>query len=398
MELSRISASALPSATLSLNADAKRLKRQGEDVVMFTVGEPDFDTPENIKQAAHLAIQGGHTKYTPTSGTPELREAVCRKFLRDNGLSYEPNQVVASNGAKQVLYMVMLSILDPEDEVILAAPYWVSYAEQARYCGAAAVAVDCTSSPGLKLTPELLKNAITPRSKLLVLNSPCNPSGGVYTEAELRALVEVAPAHDLWIISDEVYEFFIYDGAVHHSPAGFGDDAYSRVITVNSVSKTYAMTGWRIGYAAGPKEVIEAAGRLQGNISSAPNSIAQKAAIEALDGPQDSVQEMRRAFQERRDFIVESLNSMAGIQCPVPQGAFYAYPDVSALFGKKYGGRAVEDSAGLCTALLDASRFAAIPGSAFGTEGYLRLSYATELKSIEKGMERLAQFLETAEG
>ena len=397
MRLSKIAANATPSATLSLNAKAKSMAREGEDVVILTVGEPDFDTPDNVKQAAIRAVQAGYTKYTPAAGAPELRSAVAHKLRKDNGLDYEPNQILVSNGSKQALYMIMLCLLEEGDEVLLAAPYWVSYAAQAEVCGARPVAVDATSTSDLKLTPDVLRRAITPKSKLLVLNSPCNPSGVVYSGDELHAIVDVALEHDLWILSDEVYEMLIYDGLLHVSIASLSDEAYRHTITFNAVSKTYAMTGWRIGYAAGPLEVIGAAASLQSNLTSGPNSIAQRAAIEALTGEQDSVAEMHRAFAERRDLIVDGLNKIPGIRCLKPQGAFYAFPDCRELLAHTYAGRKVEDSMALSEALLDAVKLAVIPGAAFGAEGYLRFSYAAEGGEIRKGLERFAEFVRMRE-
>jgi len=396
MKLSRIAAAAEPSATLSLNARAKELAREGLDVVMFTVGEPDFDTPDNIKQAAHRAIQSGYTKYTPAPGIPELRAAVADKLRRDNGLDYGADQIIISNGAKQALYLIMLCLIQEGDDVLIPAPYWVSYPEQVRICGARPVAVDCTGTEDLKLTGELLRKSITSASKLLVLNSPANPTGAVLRERELRDIVEVALAHGLWIVADEIYEKLIYDGLEHVSLAGLGDEAYGRVITLNGVSKTYAMTGWRIGYAAGPRDVIEAASRLQSNLTSGPNSIAQKAALEALTGPQDSVAEMRQQFQERRDLMVRLLNEVPGVSCLKPEGAFYCFPDVSGLLGRTYGGKRVQNSVQLAEALLDEVKLAVVPGSPFGAEGYVRLSYAVSRETIQEGIERLAEFAAAA--
>ena len=394
MTLSRAAQGVKPSATMSLNSRAKALARRGVDVVSFTVGEPDFDTPENVKQAAHRAIQSGFTKYTAAAGMPELREAVARKFQADNGLDYAPEQVLVSNGGKQTLYMILLALVQQGDQVLLPAPYWVSYADQAVMCGAEPVAIDCTESEGMKLTPERLEAALTDRARALVLNSPCNPTGAVLTPEELRGVVRVALDHGLWIISDEIYEKLIYDGLEHASPASLVEGAIEKVITVNGVSKTYAMTGWRIGYAAGPAEVIGAAVRLQSNLSSGPNSIAQKAALEALTGPQESVAEMRDAFERRRPLLVDGLNRVPGVRCAMPRGAFYAFPNVTGLLGKSYGGRRVETGVELCEALLDQEQMAVVPGSAFGAEGYVRFSYATSEETIRKGLERLTRFAE----
>ncbi len=393
MSLSRIAAGAEPSATLSLNATAKRMMSEGVDVISFAVGEPDFDTPDNIKQAAHRAIQSGFTKYTPAAGMPELRHAIAGKLKADNGLDYAPEQILVSNGAKQALYMIMLCLLDEGDEVLLPAPYWGSYADQALMCGARPVPIDTTGT-GLRLTADMLRDAVTDRSKLLLLNSPCNPSGVVLTADELRAAVEVALEHGLWIMSDEIYEKLIYDYAEHVSPAGFSKEAHERTITVNGLSKTYAMTGWRLGYAAGPAELIRAAASLQSNSTSAPNSMTQKAGVEALTGSQDAVEEMRGIYDERRGLLVEGLNGIPGIECTAPQGAFYVFPDCSGLIGRSRDGKRIENTLQLCQALLEGARIALVPGSAFGAEGYVRFHYATSSENIGKALERLARFVE----
>ncbi len=394
--LTRVAAEAEPSATMALTSKAKQLMREGVDVAVFTVGEPDMNTPSNVNQAAHKAIDGGFTKYTDAAGTPELRQAIVRKLSADNGLDYRPEQILVSNGAKHVLYQLMLCLLEEGDEMLLPAPYWVSYAEQARICGAKAVIVDCTDCPGMKPDVERLKQAVTDRTKGLMLNSPSNPTGMVLTRAAIEALVQFAIERGLWIISDEIYEKLIYGNAEHFSPAAVSDVAREQVFTVNGVSKTYAMTGWRIGYAAGPAEVIRAAARLQSNMTSAPNSIAQKAALEALNGPQESVAEMRDIFDQRRLHLVEGLNQLPGVRCAMPQGAFYAFADCRELLGRTFGDMRVDNSLQLCDALLKQAQVAAVPGSAFGAEGYVRFSYATSDQTIEKGLARLMRFLEGA--
>lgn len=398
MSLSKIAASSTPSATLALDAKAKQLLRQGAPVVLFTVGEPDFDTPDNIKQAAHRAIQSGFTKYTAAAGMLELRRAIAQKLKDDNGLDYAPEEVLVSNGGKQAIFMIMLCLVQDGDEVLLPTPYWVSYADQTRICGARPAAIGATGTADFKLTPEALEKAITKRSKLLVLNTPCNPTGAVLTRDELSPLVEVALAHDLWILSDEIYEKIIYDGLEHVSAASLSDQARQRVITINGLSKTYAMTGWRVGYAAGPQEVIKAAVNIQSNTTSAPNSIAQRAALEALTGPQDSVGEMREAFDRRRRLLVDGLNAIPGISCFMPQGAFYAFADCRGLLGKSYKGKRVDTSHDLCAALLGQVQVAVVEGSAFGAEGYLRFSYATSAEAIAAGLERLQRFVAGRDG
>jgi len=398
VSLSDIAAGAKASATMALNARAKNLSLRGKDVVNFTIGEPDFDTPDNVKQAAHRAIQAGFTKYQPAAGMSELREAIARKLQADNGLNYEPGEVLVSNGAKQALYMTMLCLVQQGDQVLIPAPYWVSYVHQARFCRAEVVVIDATGTEDLKPTPDLLADALTDRARLLVLNSPCNPTGAVLTGEEFAALVELALERDLWIISDEIYEKLVYDGAQHVSPAAFSKEARDRIITINGASKTYAMTGWRLGYAAGPLEVIQAAGRLQSHMTSGPDSVAQRAALEALTGPQDSVEEMRVAFDRRRHLLVDGLNAIPGISCLVPQGAFYAFPDCRGLLGKSYAGRKVQDSLELCEALLDQAGVAAVPGTAFGAEGFIRLHFAKADEEIEKALERLGAFAESCDG
>lgn len=397
MRLSQLARNAQPSATLSLNSTAKQMVAEGHDVKMFTVGEPDFDTPDHIKQAAVRALNAGKTKYTPASGTAGLREAIADKFSSDNDLPYDPDQILVSNGAKHALYMIMQCLVDEGDEVILTAPYWVSYSSQVEYCGGKPVVVDATSNPDLKMTPDQLADAITDKTTALVLNSPCNPSGVVYTREELKDIMEVAIDNDIWVLSDEVYEELIFGDVAHASPASFGDEALARTITFNAVSKTYAMTGWRIGYAGGPPEVIEAAGRLQSNMTSGPNSIAQEAAVEAITGDQSSVSDMRETFGKRRDIIVEGLNAIEGIECIEPEGAFYALPNCSGLLGATYAGRKVDDSMALSQALLEEVKLAVVPGAPFGAEGHLRFSYATSEETIEEGLQRLEDFVSSSD-
>jgi aspartate aminotransferase len=379
---------------MALDARARQLMRAGSDVAVFTLGEPDFDTPDNVKQATYRALQSGFTKYTEAAGMLELRQAIAGKLERENGVSYAPEEILVANGAKHVLYEMLLCLVEPGDQVILSAPYWVSYADQALMCGAEPVIVDVTDRRDMKLTPQRLQAAVTDRTRALILNSPCNPTGTVLTGDEVRELVAAALSLGLWIISDEIYEKFMYDGAEHLSPASLSPEARQHVITVNGFSKTYAMTGWRLGYAAGPADVIRAAARLQSNMTSGPNSFAQKGAIEALQGSQDSVEEMRQAFDQRRHVLVEGLNRLSGVSCPMPQGAFYAFPDCRPLLGKQYGGRRLTNSLQLSEALLEHARVAVVPGSAFGAEGYLRFSYAASVEVVRKGVERMASFVE----
>ena len=378
-----------PSATLAISTQAKAMKARGIDVIAMSAGEPDFDTPEHIKDAAIQAIRDGATKYTPAVGTPELRRAICDKFQRDNGLTYEPAQIVVGCGGKHVLFETMQALLDKGDEVIVPAPYWVSYPEQVKLLGAQPVIAEPSSH--LKITAEELKQAITPKTKLFILNSPSNPSGVVYEKEELLALADVILDTGIYVLSDEIYEKILYDGMIHHAIAGIKDGMRTRTITVNGVSKAYAMTGWRIGYAAGPKEIMAAVSKIQSQQTSNPCSIAQAAALAALTGPQESTAEMVTAFDERRKVIVDRLNRIERVSCPTPAGAFYVFPNVSALYGSSYEDRRIEGSVDLCTFLLEKMHVACVPGSAFGMDAHIRLSYATSMENIEKAMDRIEE-------
>lgn len=371
------------------------MRRAGIDVISLSAGEPDFDTPRNIKEAAIRAIEEGFTKYTtPGSGIVELKEAICRKFKRDNGLEYAPDQVIVNNGAKHSLFLAVMALVNAGEEVIIPAPYWVTYTEQVRLVGADPVVVPTRAENGLKLTAEEFRRAITPRTRMLILNSPSNPSGMVYSRAELQALAEVAVAHGIYVLSDEIYEMLIYDGAEHHSIAALGPEIKELTLVVNGVSKAYSMTGWRIGYAGGPREIIAGMDVIQSQEVSHPSSISQKAAVEALNGPQESVAEMRLAFDARRRYMVERLNDIPGVSCPLPQGAFYAYPVVSPFYGRRAGKWEIADSVSLCEYLLEEAKIACVPGAGFGTEEHIRLSYATSLEKIEQAMDRLEAALE----
>jgi aspartate aminotransferase len=392
MKLSKRASSISPSPTLGITAKAKKMQAEGIDVVGFGAGEPDFDTPDHIKAAAKKAIDAGFTKYTPTAGIPELKAAICEKFKKDNGLDYEPGEIIVSCGAKHSIFNAVLTLCEEGDEVILPAPYWVSYSEMIKLAGAKPVIVKTTHQSGLKVTPEQLRKAINPKTKLFILNSPSNPTGMVYSKEELRALGKILAEAGVCCISDEIYEKIIYDGKEHVSIASLSVEMKKLTIVVNGVSKPYSMTGWRIGYAAGPKEVIQAMSNLQDHSTSNPTSISQKAALEALKGPQDSVKKMVKAFAERRDYIVKRLNAIDGIDCLTPEGAFYAFPNVSKLFGRKYGKHVIKDSFSLAELLLTEARVAVIPGAVFGDDHYLRLSYATSMKDIEKGMDRIEEF------
>jgi len=375
-----------PSATLAITARAKALRAQGVDVISFGAGEPDFDTPEHIKDAAIRALEGGFTKYTPATGIEELKEAICEKFERENGLSYSPEEVIVTCGGKQALYNIAMALFEEGDEVLVPAPYWVSYPAMIRLAEAEPVIVQTHEEEGFKLSPEALEDAITPKAKALIINSPSNPAGTAYTKEELEALVEVALRHDLWIISDEVYEHIVYDGFKHVSVASLAPEVKERTIVVNALSKTYSMIGWRMGYAAGPKEVIAAMGKVQSQSTSNPTSFAQKGAVAALRGPQGEVAKMREEYQRRRDLIWQLLTSIEGVSCFKPLGAFYVFPSFKAYLGGK-----VKDSTELGAYLLEEAQVAVVPGVEFGKEGYLRLSFPVSPELIEEGVRRIAE-------
>ncbi len=378
------------SITMQISAKAAQLKREGVDVITLSAGEPDFDTPQNIKNAAIRAIEQGFTKYTtPSSGIIELKEAICRKFLSENNLNYEIEQVTVNNGAKHSLFLAVAALVNRGDEVIIPTPYWVTYSEQPRLVGGHPIIVRTQPENGLKITPEEFQAAITSRTRMLFLCSPSNPSGAIYTKSELEDLAQIAVKNNVYVLSDEIYEKLLYDGAEHHSIASIDEEIKKLTIVVNGVSKAYAMTGWRIGYAGGDAEVIHGMNKIQMQEVSHPSSISQKAAVEALDGPQESIEEMRKAFDQRRRYMVDRLNSIEGICCSMPKGAFYAYPDVSAFYGKKIGTQYIRDSVDVCNFLLEKGRVACVPGVGFGTEEHIRLSYATSMDLIENAMERI---------
>lgn len=393
MALSRIAREVKTSATLAITAKAKQLAAKGVDVIGFGAGEPDFDTPENIKNAAIKAIKDGYTKYTPTSGAPVLKEAICEKLFKDNHLKYSPSQIIVSAGAKQAILNIVLVLCDIGDEAIIPTPYWVSYPEMVVMASATPVFLKTTDKEHFKITKESLARVITPRSKLLFINSPGNPTGMVYTEKELREIVSFAVEKGLYVISDEIYEKILYDGARHFSPAAFSEECYKKVITINGFSKVYSMTGWRLGYAAGPEEIIKAATNIQDHTTSGANSITQLAGVEALKGNQDSVGMMVREFDKRRKYTVERLNKIKEVSCLLPQGAFYAFPNVSDLYKKKVGGQSVTNSFDLVNLLLEKAHVAFVPGAPFGSDDYIRISYATSMGNIEKGIDRFEKFL-----
>ncbi|MFZ5633390.1 MAG: pyridoxal phosphate-dependent aminotransferase [Bacillota bacterium] len=382
-----------PSPTLSIDAKAKRMVVEGVDVVNFGVGEPDFDTPEHIKQAAIEAINKGMTKYTPVPGTDPLRAAVAKKFKEDNGLEYQPSQIVVSAGAKHSLYNAFQVLCREGDEVILPAPYWVSYLEQIKLAGGIPIIVQTRASNGFKLVPEELESVITRRTGLIILNSPSNPTGAVYTRDELEALGEILLRNGVFIISDEIYEKLIYDGMEHVSIASLSPGLKEQTVVINGVSKSYAMTGWRIGYAAAPQAVAKAMADLQSHSTSNPTSIAQAASVAALEGPQEPLQEMVREFNRRRDYMLERVNAIPGLSCGRPGGAFYLFPDMSGYIGRTYKGEKIEGAKDLAGPLLEDARVAVVPGVAFGDDRCFRLSYATSMERISEGMDRIEKFL-----
>lgn len=386
---SRISAS----PTLAIDSKYKAMKAEGIDVIGFGAGEPDFDTPENIKQAAMEAIKNGQTKYTPASGTPALKKAICQKLKVDNGLSYTPDCIVVSNGAKHSLINSFNAILNPGDEVIVPAPYWVSYTEMIKLADGVPVVIETKEEDGFKFTAQELREAITDKTKALVLNSPSNPTGMLYGESELREIAKIVVEHDIFVIADEIYEKLIYDGNKHVSIASFGEEIKKRTIIVNGVSKSYAMTGWRIGFTAASPEITKIMANIQSHAASNPSSISQAAALEAYSGPQTAVEEMRKVFEERRNYMVERINKIDGVSCTKPEGAFYVMMNIKEVLGREYFGKTVNTSDEFCSLLLEKSLVALVPGSGFGAEGFVRWSYATSMENIKKGLDRLEQFL-----
>ncbi|WP_413200696.1 pyridoxal phosphate-dependent aminotransferase [Nostoc piscinale] len=373
-----------PSLTLAIAAKAKAMKAEGIDVCSFSAGEPDFDTPAHIKAAAAKALAEGKTKYGPAPGEPKLREAIAQKLKSDNGLDYKAENVIVTNGGKHSLYNLILSLIDPGDEVIIPAPYWLSYPEMVTLAGGVSVIVNTDASTGYKITPEQLRQAITPKTKLFVLNSPSNPTGMVYTPEEIKALAQVIVDADIYVVSDEIYEKILYDGAEHISIGSLGKEIFERTFISNGFAKAYSMTGWRLGYLAGPVEIIKAANSIQGHSTSNVCTFAQYGAIAALEESQDCVAEMLQAFTKRRQVMLERINAIPGLYCPKPDGAFYLFPDIS-----KTGLKSLE----FCDALIEEHQVAVIPGIAFGADNNIRLSYATDLATIEKGLDRLEKFV-----
>ena len=394
MEFSQRAQSVTGSITLAIDAQAKRMKAEGQDVVGFGAGEPDFGTPKHIIDAAKAALDAGETRYTPSSGTLKLRQAVCDKLRRDNGLAYEPSQIIVSNGAKHSLYNAFQALLNPGDEVIVPSPYWVSYPELIRMADGVPVYVQAHEEDAFVLKPAALEAAITGRTKALVLNSPSNPCGAVYTRQDLEALAEVIRAHDLCVISDEIYEELIYDGYEHVSIASL-PGMQERTMVINGMSKAYAMTGWRIGYAAGPLEWIKVMGNVQSHATSNPNSIAQAAAVAALEGPRDDLDCMRATFDQRRRLLVSGINGIEGLSAELPHGAFYVMVNISGVIGKSCQGRRIEGSMDFTALLLETQKVAVVPGVGFGADQCVRLSYATGEDNIRKGLERIKAFVQS---
>ena len=383
-----------PSPTIAVTTKAAELKAQGRDVIGLGAGEPDFDTPQNIKDAAKRAIDAGRTKYTPVDGIPELKKAICAKFLAENGLSYAPNQISVGTGGKQILYNALMATCNPGDEVIIPAPYWVSYPDMVELAGGTPVCVVAGIDQDFKLSPAQLEAAITPKTKWFIFNSPSNPTGAGYTRAELRALCDVLLRHpQVWIMSDDMYEHLVFDDFVFTTPAQVEPALYDRTLTCNGVSKSYAMTGWRIGYAGGPAHLIKAMGTIQSQSTSNPSSVSQYAALEALTGPQDFLAPNRALFQRRRDLVVAMLNDAVGITCPKPEGAFYVYPDISGCIGKTSPkGVKITDDEVFATALLEETGVAVVFGAAFGLSPNFRVSYATGDEVLREACSRIQKF------
>jgi aspartate aminotransferase len=391
--LSNRAKSLRPSPTLAINAKAKAMQAQGIHVISFGAGEPDFDTPGNIKKAAIKAIEEGFTKYTPVGGIDELKDAIIHKFKRDNHLTYKRSEILVSCGGKHSFYNLAQAIFDQGDEVIIPAPYWVSYPPMVSLAGGTPVIVDTREEDDFKITPESLGAAVTPKTKALILNSPSNPTGCAYSKKELEKIAEIAISRNFFLISDEIYEKIVYDGFEITSIASLGEEIKKRTIIVHGVAKTYAMTGWRIGYTAGPEEIISAMNNIQSQSTSNPTSIAQKASVEALIGPQDKVEKMVSAFGQRRNYIVNRLNEIHGVSCYKPVGAFYVFPNFSHYYGKTYQGKKITNSTALADYFLDVAKVALVPGVEFGADPFERLSYATSMEDIREGVDRIEETL-----
>ena len=393
MKLSRKAEQISESITLSITATAKKMKDEGLDVIGFGAGEPDFNTPEYIRQSAINAIHNGYTKYTPTSGIPELKKAIVTKFKNDNNLNYSSTQIIVSTGAKQCLANAFQAILNPGDEVIVPTPYWVSYPELIKLADGVPIFVCTEESNNFKYTRAELNKVATNKTKAIIINSPNNPTGAVYNESELKMIAEFAKEKDLFIISDEIYEKLIYGDSKHVSIASISKDAYDRTIVINGVSKTYAMTGWRLGYAAANEKIIKLMGNIQSHTTSNPNSIAQCAAVEALNGDKTTITSMVSEFRKRRDYMVSKINSITNLSCTVPDGAFYVMVNISMVIDKKINNEIIKNSLDFSKHLLELEKVAVVPGNGFGVSNYIRLSYATSMENIVKGLDRIENFM-----
>ncbi|NLI89809.1 MAG: pyridoxal phosphate-dependent aminotransferase [Epulopiscium sp.] len=397
MKISKMALGITPSSTLAITAKAKEMKAEGIDVVGFGAGEPDLDTPDYIKDAAITAINEGFTKYTPVPGILPLREAISKKLLEDNNLSYKPTQIVVNNGAKHSLTNTFMAILDPGDEVIISAPYWLSYPQMVKMAHGNPCIVETKRENSYKLTPEEFENAITDKTRAIIINSPSNPTGVVYTEDELRELGKIAIKHDIYIVSDEIYEYLVYDGTKHISIASLGQEYYDRTIIINGLSKSYSMTGWRIGYVAAPENVAKAISSIQSHATSNPNSISQKASLAALNGDKTFINEMREIFSKRRDYMCGRLNNIEGLDVIKPQGAFYCFINTEKLNGKKFNGKEINEAKDFADILLEDFSVVVIPCADFGTPECIRLAYAISMEDIEKGLDRIEECVNSLE-
>ncbi len=391
--LSTVASQVQASATMALDALYKQMKADGEDVIGFAAGEPDFDTPDHIKEAGIAAIQNNETRYTPASGTVELKRAVCQRLREDCGVDYQTNQIVVSSGAKHIIYVALQALVNPGDEVILPAPYWVSYLELIRMVGGTPVIVSAGEHEEFKLTPDKLEAAVTDKTKCLILNNPSNPTGMMYTRSELQAIANICVRHDIYVLSDEIYYKLVYDGAEFISLPSLGDEIKARTILINGVSKSYAMTGWRIGYSASNPEIAKVMANYLSHSTSAPNTIAQKAALAALTSSQEPVEQMRLAFQQRRDYMESRMNAIPGISCLLPHGAFYVMMNIEKLMGKTMYGTTIRSADDFSDIFLRVGHVCIVPCTSFGAPTFLRWSYATSMENIREGMDRLEKFL-----
>lgn len=394
--ISRRASQISPSPTLALDAKAKAMQAQGLDVISFGVGEPDFNTPEHIGQAGIDAIKQNFTRYTPAAGIPDLKKAVCERLKINFGQEYQPNQIVVSNGAKHSLYNAFTALLDEGDEVVLPTPCWVSYTEQIKLLGGVPVFVEAKEENDFVMLAEEFEAVITPKTKVLMLNTPSNPTGGVYTAENLKAIADLCVKHEIYVVADEIYAQLLYDGQSHVSITSFGDEIKNLTIVVNGVSKSYAMTGWRIGYTASTVELAKIMGDIQSHMTSNAGNISQKAAVMALNGPQESIEEMRVEFEKRRNYMVERVNAIPGMSCRKPGGAFYVFANISGFFGKTIRGKKINNSTDLCDVILDEAKVAVVPGIAFEAEGFMRFSYANSMKNIIEGLNRVEALLKEA--